>query len=52
MEHFWDLLLQLMKHGTNPLHVVFLYLFNIHHYTVQEFGGKRKMAHVVLCKCL
>jgi hypothetical protein len=25
MEHFWDLLFQLMKHGTNTLHVVFIF---------------------------
>ena len=25
MEHFWNLLFQLMKHGTNTLHVVFLF---------------------------
>jgi hypothetical protein len=30
MQHFWDLLLQLMKHGTNTLHVVFIFLFSIY----------------------
>jgi hypothetical protein len=29
MEHFCDLLLQLMKHGTNTLHVVFIFLYSI-----------------------
>ena len=29
MEHFWDLLFQLMKHGTNTLHVAFIFLFSI-----------------------
>ena len=29
MEHFWDLLFQLMKHGTNTLHVAFIFLFHI-----------------------
>ena len=29
MEHFGDLLLQLMKHGTNTLHVAFIFLFSI-----------------------
>jgi hypothetical protein len=27
MEHSWDLLFQLMKHGTNTLHVTFILLF-------------------------
>jgi hypothetical protein len=26
MEKFWDLLFQLMKHGTNTLHVAFIFL--------------------------
>ena len=30
MEHFWDLLFQLMKHGTNTLHVAFIFLFSVH----------------------
>lgn len=25
MEHFWDLLLQLMKHGTNPTSFVYIF---------------------------
>ena len=29
MEHFNYLLFQLMKHGTNTLHVVFIFLFSI-----------------------
>ena len=29
MEHFWDLLFQLMKHGTNTLHVAFVFLFSV-----------------------
>jgi hypothetical protein len=29
MEHFWDLLYQLMKHGTNTLHGVFIFLFSV-----------------------
>jgi hypothetical protein len=35
MEHFWDLLFQLMKHGTNTLHVELIFLIcvlvNIHY---------------------
>ena len=27
VEHFWDLLFQLMKHGTNTLHVACIYFF-------------------------
>uniref|UniRef100_A0A8C7K901 Uncharacterized protein n=1 Tax=Oncorhynchus kisutch TaxID=8019 RepID=A0A8C7K901_ONCKI len=30
MEHLWDLLFQLMKHGTNTLHVVFILLHSIY----------------------
>ena len=30
MEHFWDLLFQLMKHGTKTLHVPFIFLFSVH----------------------
>jgi hypothetical protein len=26
MEHFWDLLFQLMKHGINTLHVALIFL--------------------------
>ena len=26
IEHFWDLLFQLMKHGTNTLHVAFIFV--------------------------
>jgi hypothetical protein len=29
LEHFWDLLRNLMKHGTNILHVAFIFLFSI-----------------------
>ena len=29
MEHFWELLFQLMKHGTNTLPVVFIFLFSV-----------------------
>jgi hypothetical protein len=30
MEHFWDLLFQLVKkHGTNTLHVAFIFLFSL-----------------------
>jgi hypothetical protein len=28
MEHFRDLLFQLIKHGTNTLHVAFIFLFS------------------------
>jgi hypothetical protein len=28
MEHFWDLLFQLMKHETNTVHVAFILLFS------------------------
>ena len=30
MENFWDLLFQLMKYGTNTLHVAFRFLFSIY----------------------
>ena len=29
MEDFWDVLFQLMKHGTLPLHVAFIFLFSV-----------------------
>ena len=29
VEHFWDLLFQLMKLGTNTLHVAFIFLFSV-----------------------
>uniref|UniRef100_A0A8C7QCD9 COMM domain containing 7 n=1 Tax=Oncorhynchus mykiss TaxID=8022 RepID=A0A8C7QCD9_ONCMY len=29
LEQFWDLLFQLMKHGTNTLHAVFIFLFSV-----------------------
>jgi uncharacterized protein YjfI (DUF2170 family) len=29
MEHFGDLLFQPMKHGTNTLHVAFIFLFSV-----------------------
>jgi hypothetical protein len=29
MDNFWDLLFQLMKHGTNTLHVLFIFLFSV-----------------------
>ena len=29
MEHFWDLLFQLLNHGSNTLHFAFLFLFRI-----------------------
>jgi hypothetical protein len=34
MEYFWNLLFQLMKHGTNTLHVAFIFLFSV--YTIAE----------------
>jgi hypothetical protein len=30
MENFWNLSFQLMKHGTNTLHVAFIFVFSIH----------------------
>ena len=29
MEHFWDPLFHLMKHGTKTLHVAFIFLFSV-----------------------
>ena len=29
MEQFWDLLFELKKHGTNTLHVVFIFMFSV-----------------------
>ena len=30
MENFWNVLFQLMKHGTNTLHVTFIFLLRVH----------------------
>ena len=30
LEHFWDILFQFMKHGTNTLHVAFIFMFSVH----------------------
>uniref|UniRef100_A0A674ANA9 Fibroblast growth factor receptor n=1 Tax=Salmo trutta TaxID=8032 RepID=A0A674ANA9_SALTR len=30
MDNFWDLLFQLIKHGTNTLHVAFIFLFSVY----------------------
>ena len=38
MEHFWDLLFQLVKHGTNTLHVAFIFLFSI--YSIKPFYSR------------
>jgi hypothetical protein len=29
MEQLWDILFQLMKHGTNTLHAAFIFLFSL-----------------------
>ena len=29
IEHFWDILFQLMKHGANTLHAALIFLFNV-----------------------
>jgi hypothetical protein len=40
MEHFWDLLFKLMKHGTSTLHVVFIFLFIIDDITKMTAGER------------
>ena len=40
MENFSDLLFQLMKHGTNSLHVVFIFLFSIIPMLLTRFKNK------------
>jgi hypothetical protein len=37
MGHFWDLLFQLMKHVTNTLHAVFIFLFGIINYPSRRY---------------
>ena len=50
MENVWVLFFHLMKHGTNILHVVFIFLFSIHTHTllmyldVERTGGRRTVA--------
>ena len=39
MEHFGDFLFQLMKHGTNTLHVAFIFLFSVFDLTL--FGSSK-----------
>ena len=39
-----DILLQLKKHGTNTLHVVFIFLFGIHIYLPCCSGGLSDLA--------
>ena len=34
MEHFWDLLFQLMKHGTNTLYVAFIFSLSVVYQTL------------------
>jgi hypothetical protein len=29
MDNFWDLIFQLMKHGTDTLHLAFIFLFSV-----------------------
>jgi hypothetical protein len=38
MELFWDLLFQLMKHGTNTLHVAFIFLSSIRSTQIRLHG--------------
>jgi hypothetical protein len=56
MEHFWDLLFNLMKHGTNTLHVVFIFLVSIKRNIIHDgfylilfrFGVKDNSFSIVL----
>jgi hypothetical protein len=51
MEHFWDLLFQLIKDGTNTLHVAFIFLFSIfsslmdlvHRYRLPHGSGENSL---------
>ena len=38
MEHFWDLLFQLMKHVTNTLYVAFIFLVSIYVLFYSDFS--------------
>ena len=48
MEHFWDLLFQLMKHGTNTLHIAFIFLFS---FSINLAWLKGKQRSLSLQKC-
>jgi hypothetical protein len=37
IEHFWDLLFKLMKHGTDTLHVAFLFLYSMDYIFENKF---------------
>ena len=47
MEHFWDLVFQLMKHGTNTLNVPFIFLLSIYSTTHYKtlYMQTEKMLH-------
>ena len=45
IEHFWDLLCQLMKHGTSTLHIMFIYLFSV---DSERVGERLKEGYGVL----
>ena len=36
VENFWDLLFQLMKHGTDTLHVEITFLFSVHTHSLSQ----------------
>ena len=42
MKHFWDLLFQLMKQGTNTSHVAFIFLFSIYTDDIVGWSGLNK----------
>ena len=47
MEHFGDLLVQLMKHGTNTLHVAFIFLFSVSNKKKEANTSDRALCFVV-----
>ena len=47
LENFCDILFQLMKHGTNTLHAVFIFLFSMFCFkTVRQFVNREKQQNL------
>ena len=46
MDNFWDLLFQLMKHGTNTLNVAFIFLFSVSVNHKGLFAGYGECTHL------
>ena len=50
MENFWDLLLKLMKHGTNTLHVAFIFLFSVNYLGLLKDNFWKSHSELIITK--